>query len=131
MIRAHFAAFLAQLRADPVLLSCTFDGEVTGAPQKYCLVTLNSGDRYGDRLSSPDVSATFRANVRSIGTTPEQAQAVAERVFAQVMNVRLNVAGRQLSLIRHAGGQPTTVDTTVTPQLWFSSDFFEFDSDPV
>lgn len=130
MIRAHFDALLAQLRQDPVLASCTFDGEVTEDPQRYCVVTLNSGDRYGDRLSGPDVAATFRANVRSIGSTREQAQAVAERVFAQLMNVRLTVTGRQVGLIRHAGGQPTSRDDTVTPPLWFASDFFEFDSDP-
>lgn len=132
LIRQHNDAFLAQLRLDSVLASVTFDGEVTGSPQGYCVVNFNNGDRYGDRLTSPDVSATFRAGVRWVGTDRFQAQAIAERGFAQLMNVRLVVDGRQLSLIRHAGGQQTQLDeATSNPRLWFGTDFFEFDSDPL
>ncbi|OJX72829.1 hypothetical protein [Leifsonia sp. 71-9] len=131
MIRAHVDAFLAQIRLDDELADTTFDGDVTGTPDRYCVVTFNSGDRYGDRLTGPEVAATFRAGVRSVGATRDQAQFVAERVFAQVMNVHLEVPGRQLGLIRHAGGQPTTKDDTVTPPLFVATDFFEFDSDPI
>lgn len=130
MIRATTDAVLAKLREDPVLATCTFDGDVAGEPQRYCVININNGDRYGDRLAGPEVSATFRVAVRSIGADRWGAQAVAERVFAQLMNVKLTITGRNCSTIRHDGGQPTTRDDSDDPIVWVATDFFTFTSDP-
>lgn len=132
MIRAHADALKARLEEDPVLATCTFEGLVgDDAPERYCSFFINSGDRYGDRLASPDVSADFTVTVHSVGTTPEQAQFVAGRVFGQLLNYTLDVAGRTCSWLRHTGSMPTQLDDAVQPGVYFSADEFTFVSDPI
>lgn len=130
LVRAHLNAFLDQLRLDSILQGATYADKVTGSPELYCVVNLNNGDRFGDRSTGADESAIFRAGVRSVGRTRDQAQLIAEHVFAQAMNVRLVVPGRILTRIKHGGGQPTQEDDSVNPPLWFASDIFTFRSDP-
>jgi hypothetical protein len=130
-IRAHAAAIQAQLEADTVLAGSTFQGVVTDRPQRYCTFFITSGTRYADRLTGPDVAADFTVTVHSVGQDPAQAQAVAERVFAQLLNFTPMVAGRTCSWLRHTASMPTQLDDTVSPPLYFSVDEFSFTSDPV
>lgn len=131
MIRATAAAIQARLEEDPVLAECTFEGIVTDKPDRYASFFLNSGVRYGDRLSGPDVSADFTLTVHSVGETPYGAQAVAERVLAQLLNYKLIVAGRDCSLLRHTASVPIGTDPDVSPALFYGVDEFSFTSDPV
>lgn len=131
MIRDTAAAIKARLEQDPVLATCTFEGIVTNKPQRYASFFLNSGVRYGDRLSGPDVSADFTLTVHSVGTDPFGAQAVAERVLAQLLNYKLQVPGRDCSLLRHSASIPVGSDDQVSPSLYYGVDEFSFTSDPV
>lgn len=132
MIRAHAAAIQARLEEDPELATCTYEGLVgDDAPARYCSFFINSGDRYGDRLAAPDVSADFTITLHSVGTTPEQAQFVAEHGFAQLLNYTLIVADRSCTMIRHTGSMATQLDDSVPPGVFFNADEFSFRSDPI
>lgn len=130
MIRDHAAAVRARLESDSVLATCTFEGLVTDKPQRYCSFFLNSGIRFTDRLSGPDVSADFTLTVHSVGADPFGAQAVAERVLAQLLNYTLTVPGRSCSRMRHTMSVPTDRDDAIT-DLYYSVDEFSFTSDPI
>jgi hypothetical protein len=132
VIRDHAAAVKARLEEDDVLAACTYEGLVDDdAPERYCSFFINSGDRYGDRLAAPDLSADFTVTLHSVGTTPEQAQFVAEHAFAQLMNYTLAVPGRSCTMIRHTGSMATQPDDTVQPGVFFNADEFSFQSDPI
>jgi len=131
-IRDHAAALKARLEADSVLSGSTFEGVVSNRPQRYCTFFLTSGIRYSDRLSGPDSSADFTVTVHSVGQDPTQAQAVAERVFAQLLNFTPAVEGRSCTRLEHVPStMPTQLDDTVDPGLYFNVDEFSFTSDPV
>lgn len=129
-IRDHAAAIQTRLEQDSVLAGSTFQGVVTDRPQRYCTFFLTSGRRYADRLTGPDVAADFTVTVHSVGSDVTQAQAVAERVFAQLLNFTPTVAGRTCSWLRHTASMPTQRDDTVTPSLYYSVDEFTFNSYP-
>lgn len=129
-IRAHKNAILARLREDSVLASATFEGVVTDRPQRYCTVFTDSGYRTVERLAGPSATALFTYTVHSVGSTPDQAQAVAEHVFAQLLDFTPTVAGRLCGRLRHAASQPVQQDPDI-PDLYFCVDEFDVSSDPV
>jgi hypothetical protein len=129
-IRDHAAAIQARLEQDSVLAGSTFQGIVTERPQRYCTFFLTSGARFADRLAGPDVAADFTVTVHSVGQDPTQAQAVAERVFAQLLNFTPTVAGRSCSWLRHTGSMATQIDETISPPLYYNADEFTFFSRP-
>lgn len=130
MIRAHKQAIIDRLKADPFLAAITFDGLVTDGPSHYASVFMNNGYREAERLTGPPVTATFTATIHSVGTTPDQAQLVAEHVFAQLLGHTPTVTDRQCRRIRHAASQPVQADRDVTPWIWFCADQFDLTSDP-
>lgn len=130
MIRAHKQAILERLRQDSVLSPVTFEGVVTDRPQRYCTVFTNSGFRTVERLAGPSATATFTFTVHSVGTTPEQAQAVAERVFAQLLDYTPTVTGRLCGRLRHAASQPVQLDTDGGTNLYYCVDEFDITTDP-
>lgn len=130
MIRAHKNAVLARLKLDSVLSTATFDGEVSGTPSKYCVVYVNSGRRESERFSGPSQFATFAITIHSVGTTAEQAQLVAERVFAQLLDWTPTVVGRNCRRIRHAVSRPVDMDKSVSPVLYYAVDVFDLTSAP-
>lgn len=123
-------AILSRLREDSVLSTVTFEGAVTDRPQRYCTVFTNSGYRTVERVTGPSATAEFTYTVHSVGSTPMQAQAVAERVFAQLLDYVPTVEGRQCSRLRHAGSQPVQQDFDV-PDLYYCVDQFDLTSDPI
>lgn len=131
LIRAHKAAVLARLREDPVLAGCTFDGQVSGDPQRYCYVFMDSGRRRVSRLSGPSSSARFTVTVHSVGRTPDGAAAVQERVIDRLVDFVPVVAGRLCSRMEHGAVVPVGTDGGVRPSQWFGTDEFYFSSDPV
>jgi hypothetical protein len=94
-IRAHKTAVLDRLKADPFLASITFEGIVTGGPSHYVSVFVNSGFREAERLTGPQATSTFTFTIHSVGSTPDQAQLVAEHVFAQLLDYTPTVTGRR------------------------------------
>jgi hypothetical protein len=129
-IRDHAAAIKARLEQDTVLASCTFEGVVTDRPQRYCAFFINSGYREQYRQTGPDARADFNVTVHSVGVDPAQAQAVAERVYAQLLGFIPAVTGRRCARLRSVSAQPTQIDDTVQPPVFYSVDEFTFISDP-
>jgi hypothetical protein len=130
VIRAHKNAILARLREDSVLSAVTFEGVVTERPERYCTLFTNSGFRTVERLSAPSATAEFTYTVHSVGSTPDQAQAVAERVFAQLLDFTPTVPARLCGRLRHAASQPVQQDPDI-PNLYFAVDQFDLTSDPI
>jgi hypothetical protein len=131
LIRAHVDAVLERLRADAVLADSTFDGDVTGSPERYCNVYVNNGVRDQTRFTGPQSRAEFSFTIHSVGTDRKQAQLVAERVFAQLLDWTPTVPGRQCLRMRHAVSQPVQKDPdTADPTYWYGFDVFDLISDP-
>jgi hypothetical protein len=130
VIRAHANAIVARLKEDQILAAATFQGVVTNRPARYCTVFIDSGARAVERFNGLQSEATFGVTVHSVGTTAEQAQLVAERVMAQLLDYRPTVTGRDCRRLRHVSSVPVDLDTDTTPPLYYSVDQFDLTSSP-
>jgi hypothetical protein len=129
-IRAHAKAVVDQLQTDADLNGVVFQGLVLNRPKRYCTVHMDSGRRIADRFTGPQVQQDYTITVHSAGTSTEQAQWVAERVYAALLGVVLAVPGRKCHRVRAIDSQPVELDRDVTPPLFYSTDVFELVSDP-
>jgi hypothetical protein len=129
-IRAHAKAVVDQLQTDPILNGATFQGLVLNRPSRYCTVHMDSGRRIADRFTGPQSQQDYTITIHSAGTSTEQAQLVAERVYAALLGVVLTVPGRKCHRVRSIDSQPVELDRDVTPPLFYSTDVFELVSDP-
>lgn len=130
MIREMKAAVLARLRQDSVLASSTFEGVVTNRPNRYVAVFSNSGNRTAERFTGSQGTSAQSFTIHSVGTTPDQAQAVADRVFAQLLDWTPTVEGRVCRRMRHEASEPVQIDRDVTPPMFYGVDVFEVTSSP-
>lgn len=130
MIREMKAAVLARLRQDSVLASSTFEGVVTNRPNRYAAVFSDSGFRTAERFTGPQGTSSQSFTVHSVGTTPDQAQAIADRVFAQLLDWTPAVEGRVCRRMRHEASEPVQIDRDVTPPMFYGVDVFEVTSSP-
>jgi hypothetical protein len=130
-IRATRVAVLNRLKANPDLTAITFEGVVASRPQKYVTVFMDNGFRESERVTARNTRATFTVTVHSVGSTPEQVQWVAERVFAQLVNWTPSIEGRRSSRSRHVVSRPIDVDTGPNPPAFFSVDQFEIETSPL
>lgn len=130
----HKDAVIAQLKLDTVLADCGFEGVVTPEgddyPERYWTIFTDSGVRSSDRFGGLPNQATYHYTVHSVGTTPEQAQRIADRVITQLAGVQLAVPGWAPFLLVHASSYPTQMDDTVRPPLHFSVDRFTLRTQP-
>lgn len=131
MIRAHKNAVLARLREDAILADSTFGGEVTTRPARYCTVYVDSGFRQVERFTGGSGVADFSFTIHSVGSTQEQAQLVAERVFAQLLDWTPTIAGRNSRRMRHVASRPVAYDTDIDPPLYFAVDVFDLTTAPL
>lgn len=130
MIRAHKNAVLARLREDAILADSTFEGEVSARPARYCTVYVDSGFRQVERFTGGSGVADFSFTIHSVGSTQEQAQLVAERVFAQLLDWTPTIAGRNSRRMRHVASRPVAYDTDIDPPLYFAVDVFDLTTAP-
>lgn len=124
------AAVLARLRQDSVLASSTFEGVVTNRPNRYVAVFSDSGFRTAERFTGLQGTSSQSFTVHSVGTTPDQAQAIADRVFAQLLDWTPAVEGRVCRRMRHEASEPVQIDRDVTPPMFYGVDVFEVTSSP-
>jgi hypothetical protein len=124
--RAHDAAILARIRAVPALTNNVFDDEVTGKPQMYVSVHSNRGIARSDRLSGPSLRRRQTYWVHSVGASKQQADAVAEKVIAQLLDWIPVVTGWQCERITHEASEPVQKDASRQPVLYFGVDQFDF-----
>lgn len=130
MIRAHVDAVLARLRSDSILSDSTFDGQVSGSPARYCVVYASGGARVSERLTGRSVFAEFTFTIHSVGSTPEQARLVEERVIAQLLDWTPTIAGRNCRRTVHAISRPVAMDKDVSPPLFYAVDGFDLTTAP-
>lgn len=130
MIRAHVDAVLARLRADSILADSTFDGQVVGTPERYCVVYSSGGVRNSERLTGRSVFADFSFTIHSVGSTAEQARLVEERVIAQLLDWTPTIAGRNCRRMMHVVSRPVDMDKDVSPPLFYGVDVFDLTTAP-
>lgn len=136
MILEHKQAVVACLKTDQLLAACGFEGVVppdpqTGKrPQRYWTFFTDSGRRYSDRLGGTVGQALLSYTFHWVGSTPEQAQRLAERGVSLLAGHLLTVPGWSPFRIRHVSSTPTQMDDTVKPPLHFLVDQFEFATQP-
>lgn len=125
MIRDHKQAVLTRLREDSVLTDSTYEGVVEDRPARYCTIYVNSGRRTAERVTGGQTTATFTFTIHSVGTAPDQAQLVAERVFNQLLDWTPDVPGYRCRRIIHAASYPTQRDPDGLPPVYFAVDEFD------
>jgi hypothetical protein len=128
--RAHDAAILARIRQVPALAGAVFDDEVTGKPQRYVLVHSNRGIARPDRLAGPSLRRRQTYWIHSVGISKALADAVAEKVIAQLLDWIPVVPGFTSERISHEASQPVQKDDSRQPVVYFGADQFDFFSTP-
>lgn len=129
--RDHTRALLAFLRGVPELASIVFDGRVTGAaPPEYVLVFAQSLEYDVDRLAGRQRGVAARHTVHCVSVAPGAAQLLADRVSARLVGARIPVPGRSSSPVRHVGGDPMRLDSSVPPAVYFLADDYEWATGP-
>lgn len=131
MTRAHDAAILARIRQVTALSSAVFDGEVDGRPQLYVLVHSNRGIARPDRLAGPALRRRQTYWIHSVGSAKKQADAVAEKVIAQLVDWIPQVDGFTCERITHEASEPVQKDDSRQPIVYFGVDQFDFYTTPV
>lgn len=133
MIRAHKAALLARLRADPPMASNVIDGIVDPAAPPvlppYVAVTVGTNHYDAERESSETPSMLeFRVTVHSVGVDADQAGYFSEHVLAQLAGWRPVVAGWAPQAVKHYRSMPAMPDTSVNPAPQYITDVFTLTS---
>lgn len=131
MTRKHDTALEDRIREVPALAQSVFDGEVTGRPQMYVLVTSNRGIARPDRLAGPALRRRQTYWVRSVGASKDQAVAVAEKVIGQLVDTILDVPGFTCERITHEASEPVQKDDSRQPVVYVGVDQFDFFTTPV
>ena len=129
-IRLHVNAVLARLREDSILATCTYQGVVDDRPTRFIAVFPDAGFREQSRYTGGQIQETYSFTIHSVGQTPEQAQLLAERVYAQLLGAKLTIAGRVCRPMRSVVSRPIQVDRDVTPVMHYSVDVFELTTEP-
>ncbi|MGC5078460.1 hypothetical protein [Agrococcus sp. DT81.2] len=129
--REHTKALLAYLRDAPDLASIVFDGAVDGqAPPRYVLVFSQSMDHEVDRMAGRQRPLVARHTIHCIGSVPDEAQWLADKVSTRLVGARIPVPGRSSSPVKHTGGDPMRLDSSVPPAVYFLADDYEWASGP-
>lgn len=125
MIRELVAAVLARLRSDPQLADVVFLGDVTGRPDRYVVVYTDQGHRTRDRIGGPSTAVNMTVTVHSCGSTVDQAQWVADRVFGLLLDWVPDLGGRTSWPTSHEVSQPAQKDSDVSPPVFYTVDVFD------
>lgn len=125
--RDHTRALLEFLRDDPALVDVVFDGYVKGeAPPRYVIVFAQSLGYEVDRLAGNQRGLTVRHTIHSVGQIPSEAQWLADKVAARLVNARIPVTGRKSGPVRHESADPLRTD----PPVYFLADDYVWESTP-
>lgn len=139
MIREHYAAVKALLKADSALSTRVEDSARVGKdglPTRETYAILFGGgpeDLDDGRLTSQQraiSAAEFVYTVRSVAPTPDGARAVATKAFAQLVGATLTIEGRSCRPIRHTGSDPLQPDDSISPPIYYCDDEYTLNSDP-
>lgn len=141
MLVEHKLAVIAHIKEDTLLGSCGFEGVVQPdpvtkrRPERYWTIFTDSGVRFTDRLAGDYVSANLRYWIHCVGTEPEQAQRIADRVIDRLTGWTPTVAGFHPQRVRHVASEPLRMDAEVRNTsgevLHYTVDQFELVSQKV
>jgi hypothetical protein len=131
-IRLHKSAVLARLRIPPGMSERVFEGRVPSRTEAYAALYTNTGFYPRDRFTGPQGgTVTYTYWLHSIGSTPDQAQAIAEQILTQLLNWKPVVDGYLCSRMVHRVSQPIQLDDVVRPPLFVGVDQFDLTSNPL
>lgn len=122
----HDEAFVAAVDAAPGLI--TFEGQVTGRPDRYTLIHARETRTVG-RFTGPHSTLTNEYIVKSVGSTPDKAKQARELMLEAVLDKVLVTDGWKNKRVRFITSQPLTDDKDVTPILFYTVDVLAFDSE--
>lgn len=124
-IELHAEAFISAIKADPELSDFTFEGNVTDRPEFYVSVFTPSPDDSRHRFTGSQGRQDWTFVTHSVGSSPNQARWVADRVRGRLLDKRLDIEGHTCWPIRHPTGLPMDVDTDPNPSLYYFTDEWE------
>lgn len=131
-IRLHKTAVLARLRDAAGMSERVFEGRVPSRTEAYAALYTNTGSYPQDRFTGPQGgTVTYTYWLHWIGSTPDQAQSIAERGLEQLLNWRPVIDGYSCSRMLHRVSQPIQFDDVVRPPLFFGIDQFDLTSNPI
>lgn len=131
MTQKHDDAVLRRIREDPELQDTVFEAEAPRpAPQRYVIVHSNRGIIRPARLAGLAIERRKTYWVHSVGMSKRQAEAVAERVLAKLVNWTPDVAGWDSRPMTHEASQPVQKEDTGKAPIYFGVDQFDFDTMP-
>lgn len=128
---AHHSAVFARLDADPNL--AVYDlGQVpvSSPPMKYAVVVSSPGDWSQSRFTGKKTRLTTTHWVYCVGTLPREALWVGDRTTAQLLDVQLSIAGRNVFKPSEWSAGPVRNDLDGLFPLPFAVISFDLVSEP-
>lgn len=115
LIERHVQAVIDRIKSDLQLMDVTFEGDVSGDPERYVNVWHDTGFFQVRSIlgEHQDVDITF--TIHAVGSDRWQATWVDGRVLALLNDWKPTVTGRRCWRLEPAGTQPVQKDDTVTP----------------
>lgn len=128
MIRSLTAEVKGMLAAEPFP---TYVGVAPdNAPSRYVVLHPDQAAAEESSFAGDSEWRPWRFITHCFGTTPDQAQAVYERVEAAFLDVTPTVSGRSCTPIRKESSLPISRDEDVQPPVFLARDAWVFSSVP-
>lgn len=140
MTTAENAALKALVISDATFAPAgkLYTGRAVGADGKpitntwYVVIQPGADDDSQERITGPYVNRRPSTTFQCVGTTPDQAISVTERLD-RVMRpngrgVRLNVPGERTGPLRRDYIGPAQIDPDTSPPMWFQTVEYSFDA---
>ena len=129
-MRVHDNAFLALIRADPVLAPVVFEGTVKNRPDLYVSVFARES-RSSNRYTGPHSYLDSEYVVHSVALSPEGAKSARERMLSRTLDVVPQIAGWSCRPVRFVTSQPLQMDRDTSPPLFYMVDVLAFGAQAV
>lgn len=127
MIRAHVAGVIALLTGSPTV----YDGKVPDSTNPpYRVVYANGGLAIVTNTAGDSNCREWSFQTTAVGSTPEQARAVAEKNQTALLDSHPTVSGRTCGPIRHETSRSVERDDDVSPPVFYAVDVWRFMSLP-
>lgn len=130
LVENHVQAVLDLIKAEPGLTAVTFEGDVTGDPERYVNVFHDTGFYEAHTMGDEPVDVTVSFTIHSVGLERWQALWASGRVFSRLIRARPVIPGRTCWPIAHSPGPPMRKDTDVVPNKFLAIDTFTLKSTP-
>ena len=142
MTAAENSALRSLVLTDPTFAASgkLYTGRAVGADGKpitntwYVVIQPGADDDSQERMSGWQVNRRPSTTFQCVGTTPDQAIGVAERLDKVLRpngrGVRLSVPGERTGPLRRDYIGPVQIDPDTSPPVWFQTVEYSFDAQP-